>query len=61
MNFKQANKIVQDRADIYGMSVLDMLIVMQEQLEQGELGDREARATRVFLTEGRKFFAPAGV
>ena len=58
MEFKQALKIIEDKRSIYGMSLLDMAIVMKEQLENGELDEREATATRVFLREGRKLFAP---
>jgi hypothetical protein len=58
MNIIQSKKIIVDRAEIYGMSILDMLIVMQDQLQRDELTKREARALRVFLTLGREFFAP---
>jgi len=59
MEFKEALKIIEDKRSIYGMSLLDMAIVMKEQLENDELDNREAAATRVFLREGRKLFAPA--
>ena len=59
MEFKEALKIIEDKRSIYGMSLLDMIIVMKEQLENDELDNREAVATRVFLREGRKLFAPA--
>lgn len=58
MDLKQAIRIIQDRADIYGMSFLDTAIVMKELLEADELFNREAVAIRVFMREGRKLFAP---
>jgi hypothetical protein len=57
MEFKEAVKIIEHKRSIYGMSLLDMIIVMKEQMELGELDNREAEATRVFLREGRKLFA----
>ena len=58
MEFKQAAKIIENKRSIYGMTLLDMIIVMKQQMELGELDSREAEATRVFLREGRKLFAP---
>lgn len=59
MDFKTALKIINDKRDIYGMTLLDMAIVMKEQLANDELDNREAAAIRVFLREGRVMFAPA--
>jgi hypothetical protein len=58
MEFKEALKIIEAKRKIYGMSLLDMAIVLKEQLENDELDNREAAATRAFLREGRKLFAP---
>ena len=59
MTFKEGLKIIEDRRAIYGMTLLDMAIVMKEQLANDELDNREAAAIRVFLREGRVLFAPA--
>ena len=59
MEFKQALKIIEDKRTVYGMSLLDMAIVMKEQLANDELDNSEAAAIRVFLREGRKLFAPS--
>jgi hypothetical protein len=58
MQFKEALKIINDKRAIYGMTLLDMAIVMKEQLANDELDNREAAAIRVFLREGRVLFAP---
>lgn len=58
MQFKEALKIINDKRAIYGMSLLDMAIVMKEQLDYDELDTKEADAIRVFLREGRVLFAP---
>ncbi len=60
MDIKLAIKIIDDKRSIYGMTLLDMAIVMKEQLANDELDNREAAAIRVFLREGRKLLAPAG-
>ena len=60
MDIKQAIKIINDKREVYGMSLLDMAIVMKEQLATGELNNEEAAAIRVFLAEGAKMFAPVG-
>ena len=61
MDIKQAIQILNDKRAVYGMSLLDMAIVMKEMLDNGELMDnKEAIAIRVFLREGRKLFAPVG-
>lgn len=59
MTIKEAIKIINDKREIYGMSLLDMAIVMKEQLATNELDNREAAAIRTFLREGQKMFAPA--
>lgn len=59
MTFKEGLKIIEDKRAIYGMTLLDMAIVMKEQLANDELDNREAAAIRVFLREGRAMFAPA--
>ena len=59
MDIKTAIKIINDKRAIYGMSLLDMAIVLKEQLANDELDNREAAAIRVFLREGRALFAPA--
>jgi hypothetical protein len=59
MTFKEGLKIINDKRAVYGMSLLDMAIVMKEQLANDELDVREAAAIRVFLREGRVMFAPA--
>ena len=58
MTFKEGLKIINDKRAIYGMTLLDMAIVMKEQLANDELDNREAAAIRVFLREGRVMFAP---
>ena len=58
MDIKTAIKIINDKRAIYGMSLLDMAIVLKEQLANDELDNREAAAIRVFLREGRALFAP---
>jgi hypothetical protein len=60
MDIKQAIKIIEDKRAVYGMSLLDMVIVMKEQLDNDELDNREAAAVRTFMREGRKMFAPVG-
>jgi hypothetical protein len=60
MDIKQAIQIIEDKRAMYGMSLLDMVIVMKEMLDGDELDNREAVALRVFLREGRKLFAPVG-
>jgi hypothetical protein len=59
MTFKEGLKIIEDKRAVYGMTLLDMAIVMKEQLANDELDVREAAAIRVFLREGRVMFAPA--
>jgi hypothetical protein len=59
MNITTAIQIINDRRDIYGMSLLDTVIVMREMLDNDELDNREAVALRVFMREGRAMFAPA--
>jgi hypothetical protein len=59
MDIKQAIKIIDDKRAVYGMTLLDMAIVMKEQLANDELDNREAAAIRTFLREGQKMFAPA--
>ena len=59
MNITTAIQIINDRCDIYGMSLLDTVIVMREMLDNDELDNREAVALRVFMREGRAMFAPA--
>ena len=60
MNIKTAIEILNDKRAVYGMSLLDMAIVMKEMLDNDELDNKEAAAIRVFLREGRKLFAPVG-
>ena len=60
MDIKQAIQIINDKRAIYGMSMLDMAIVMKEMLENGELDNRDAAAILLFMREGRKMFAPVG-
>ena len=60
MDIKQAIQIIEDKRAMYGMSLLDMVIVMKEMLDGDELDNLEAVALRVFLREGRKLFAPVG-
>jgi hypothetical protein len=59
MNITTAIQIINDRREIYGMSLLDTVIVMREMLDNDELDNREAVALRVFMREGRAMFAPA--
>ena len=59
MDIKTAIQIINDKRAVYGMSLLDMAIVLKEQLANDELDNREAAAIRVFLREGRALFAPA--
>jgi hypothetical protein len=59
MDITTAIQIINDRRDIYGMSLLDTVIVMREMLDNDELDNREAVALRVFMREGRAMFAPA--
>ena len=59
MDITTAIRIINDRCDIYGMSLLDTVIVMREMLDNDELDNREAVALRVFMREGRAMFAPA--
>jgi hypothetical protein len=59
MDIKTAIQIINDKRAVYGMSLLDMAIVMKEQLANDELDNRDAAAIRVFLREGRALFAPA--
>ena len=61
MDIKQAIQILNDKRAVYGMSLLDMAIVMKEMLDNGELMDnKDAAAIRCFLREGRQLFAPVG-
>ena len=59
MDIKTAIQLINDKRAVYGMSLLDMAIVLKEQLANDELDNREAAAIRVFLREGRALFAPA--
>lgn len=59
MDITTAIQIINDRREIYGMSLLDTVIVMRELLDNDELDNREAVALRVFMREGRAMFAPA--
>ena len=59
MDITTAIKIIDDKREIYGMTFLDMLLVMEEMLANDELDNREAAAFRVFMRVGRKLFAPA--
>ena len=58
MDIKQAIQILNDKRAVYGMSLLDMAIVMKELLDSDELDSKDAAAIRVFLREGRQLFAP---
>jgi len=58
MDIKTAIKIINDKRAVYGMSLLDMVIVLKEMLDNDELDNREAAAIRVFMREGQKMFAP---
>jgi hypothetical protein len=59
MDIKTAIQIINDKRAVYGMSLLDMAIVLKEMLDNDELDNREAAAIRVFMREGRALFAPA--
>ena len=59
MDITTAIKIIDDKRELYGMTFLDMLLVMEEMLANDELDNREAVAFRVLMREGRKLFAPA--
>ena len=59
MDITTAINIIDNKREIYGMTFLDMLLVMEEMLANDELDNREAAAFRVFMREGRKLFAPA--
>ena len=59
MDIKTAIQIINDKRAVYGMSLLDMVIVLKEMLDNDELDNREAAAIRVFMREGRALFAPA--
>ena len=59
MDITTAIQIINDRREIYGMSLLDTVIVMREMLDNDELDNREAVALRVFMREGRAMFTPA--
>jgi hypothetical protein len=59
MDITTAINIIDDKRELYGMTFLDMLLVMEEMLANDELDNREAVAFRVFMREGRKLFAPA--
>ena len=59
MDITTAIQIINDRREIYGMSLLDTVIAMREMLDNDELDNREAVALRVFMREGRAMFAPA--
>ena len=58
MNITTAIQIINDKRAVYGMSLLDMAIVLKEMLDNDELDNREAAAIRVFMREGRFLFAP---
>jgi hypothetical protein len=58
MDIKKAIQIINDKRQVYGMSLLDMAIVMKEMLDNDELDNQEAAAIRVFMREGRALFAP---
>jgi len=59
MDITTAINIIDNKRELYGMTFLDMLLVMEEMLANDELDNREAAAFRVFMREGRKLFAPA--
>jgi hypothetical protein len=59
MDITTAINIIDNKRELYGMTFLDMLLVMEEMLAADELDNREAVAFRVFMREGRKLFAPA--
>lgn len=58
MDITTAIQIINDRRAIYGMTLLDMVCVLLEQLRNDELDNRDAAAIRCFLREGRAMFAP---
>ena len=60
MDIKQAIQIIEDKRAVYGMSLFDMVVVMNELLANDELDNREAVALRVFMRDMRKMFAPVG-
>ena len=60
MDIKKAIQIINDKRQVYGMSLLDMAIVMKEMLDNDELDNQDAAAIRVFMREGRTLFAPTG-
>lgn len=60
MDITTAIQIINDRRAIYGMTLLDMVCVLLEQLRNDELDNRDAAAIRCFLREGRAMFAPVG-
>ena len=59
MDIKTAIQVINDKRAVYGLSLLDMVIVLKEMLDNDELDNREAAAIRVFMREGRALFAPA--
>jgi hypothetical protein len=59
MNITTAIQIINDRCEIYGMSLLDTVIVMREMLDNDELDNSQAVAYRVFMREGQRMMAPA--
>jgi len=60
MDITTAIQIINDKRALYGMTLLDMVCVLLEQLRNDELDNREAAAIRCFLREGRAMFAPVG-
>jgi hypothetical protein len=62
MEIGKAIQIINDKREIYGMSLFDMVVVMNQMLEDddGSLTQTEENAIRVFMREGRKMFAPLG-
>jgi hypothetical protein len=59
MDITTAINIIDNKREAYGLGFLEMLIEMEEMLANDELDNREAVAFRVFMSEGRKLFAPA--
>jgi len=59
MDIKTAIEILDQERNKYGMSMLDLCIVLQHEAEQGELDNRTAAAFRVFMHDMRRMFAPA--
>ena len=61
MEIGKAIQIIDDKRAIYGMSLFDMVVVMNQMLEDddGSLTQTEKNAIRVFMRAGRKMFAPA--